>query len=316
MTHDVSPPASCLSRVAILMCTYQGASFLAEQLESIERQTLADWVLHVSDDGSRDATLPLLEAFRNRHGGRVVLWQGPQRGFAANFMSLLHNPHIQAQYFAFCDQDDIWFPDKLERSVDALERLSGNGARLYGSRTQLIDMEGHDIGLSPLFQRLPGFGNALVQSIAGGNTMLLNDAARQLLTRVPVEMPVVSHDWLAYLLVTGSGGQVVYDRQPTLLYRQHAGNLIGSNLGVMARISRIRRLLSGSFREWTSSNIRILEQCSDVLCADSRQRFELFCSARDSGLVQRLRLLLGAGVYRQTIMGSIGLMVAAVLNRV
>lgn len=316
MTHDVSSQAACPSRVTILMCTYRGEAFLPEQLDSIERQSCADWVLHVSDDGSNDATLALLEEFRNRHGDRVSLWQGPQRGFAANFMSLLHNPCVQGDYFAFCDQDDIWLPDKLERSLAALTGLHAERALLYGSRTQLIDTQGQSLGLSPLFRRKPSFGNALVQSIAGGNTMLFNEAARRLLCQVPEDLQVVSHDWLAYLLVTGSGGQVIYDSQPTLLYRQHAGNLIGSNMGLKARLGRVRRLLQGSFREWTDSNMRILEQCSDLLCDDNRQRFERFRRARESGLLRRVHLLLGAGVYRQTLMGSIGLMVAAVLNRV
>lgn len=316
MTHDVSTLASRTPKVAILMCTYQGEAFLAEQLASLERQSCTDWSLHVSDDGSTDATWSMLQAFRQRHAGRVTLWRGPQRGFAANFMSLLCNPEVRGCYFAFCDQDDVWCPDRLERGLAALEGLPECDAALYCSRTQLIDAEGRPIGLSALPRRAPSFRNALVQCLASGNTMLLNAATRQLLRRVPVDLPVASHDWLAYMLVTGSGGHVVYDSQPSVFYRQHSNNQVGTNIGVVAKLVRAQLMLAGRFREWTGCNVLVLEHCADVLKADNLHRFECFRSARNSFFLRRMLLLIKAGVHRQTVMGSTALMLAATFNRV
>src|SRR5579863_2377502 len=90
--------------VAILLCTYNGARFLPLQLKSYEAQDFADWRLYVSDDGSQDATPELLAEFQNKHGpSRVQIRRGPRRGFVANFLSLLCDPAIEADYYAPSD---------------------------------------------------------------------------------------------------------------------------------------------------------------------------------------------------------------------
>jgi len=240
-----------------LLTTYNGEKYLQDQLDSIAGQTYRNWKLYASDDGSTDSTLDILQRFQRQHGANQVhLFAGPRKGFAQNFLSLIRNPDIRADYFAFCDQDDVWFADKLKRAVTRLNVMpDATSAAVYCSRTRLIDEVGGFIGYSPCFKRPPSFRNALVQSLAGANTMLLNQSARALLARVPITAPVVSHDWLCYLLVTGSGGEVIYDAEPTLDYRQHGGNLIGSNSSWADRLVRVRRMLSGTFRQWNQDNL-------------------------------------------------------------
>ena len=97
--------------VAILLCTFNGARFLPMQLASFEAQDHQDWRLFVSDDGSEDSTLGLAEAFRKKHGAdRVFIRKGPQKGFVANFLSLICDPAVNGDYYAFSDQDDVWLP--------------------------------------------------------------------------------------------------------------------------------------------------------------------------------------------------------------
>lgn len=302
--------------VAILLTTYNGSKYLKEQLQSIVRQTHAHWILYVSDDGSSDDTLQIIKSYQAILGSeRVRLLTGPKCGFAQNFLSLIRNPQIRGDYFAFCDQDDIWFPDKLERSLAHISRLD-QGPALYCSRTRLIDEQGVQIGYSPLFDRPPSFCNALVQSLAGANTMLFNPAARALLAQIPLEAQVVSHDWLCYLLVSGCGGHVHYDPEPTLDYRQHGGNLIGSNSGLGDRLRRIRKMFAGTFREWNRQNLLALRYCADQLEARNHTVLDQFASARDADLLRRLYLLRRAGIYRQTGFGNVGLLLAASIRRI
>src|SRR5690606_36468867 len=104
---------------------------------------------------------------------------------------------IQADFYAYADQDDIWMPDKLSRALVFLERNLDQAA-MYCSRTELVTSCGKSVGkMSPLFPKLPTFVNALVQSLAGGNTMVINHRACELLRKAG-EVHVVSHDWWTY----------------------------------------------------------------------------------------------------------------------
>lgn len=318
--QSMAPAESSFSsaQVAILLCTYNGAEFLSAQLNSIERQTHTNWIIHASDDGSNDETLEILQSYRKRFGqDRLVIYAGPQQGFAKNFMSLINNSEIQADYFAFCDQDDVWFADKLARSLKNISNIPLNMPALYCSRTRLINALGQVIGSSPLFTRKPSFRNALVQSLAGANTMMLNNAARILLTQIPNDTYIVSHDWLAYLLVSGCGGAVLYDPKPTLDYRQHGANLIGSNTRLADRLVRIRKMLAGTFREWNRHNLYALSNSHQWLTSNNRTALRLFMQVRESGLLlRRIYSLKKAGLYRQTLLGNIGLVVAVSIRRI
>ena len=107
------------SHVAILLCTHQGARFLTRQLDSLAAQTYSDWRVWVSDDHSTDGTLEVLENYRKKWGEDRICWvRGPGKGFVANFLTLACTAGIQSDYFAFCDQDDLWDPDKLEVAMN------------------------------------------------------------------------------------------------------------------------------------------------------------------------------------------------------
>lgn len=317
---NMTPTAGGFSsvQVAILLCTYNGAEFLSAQLDSIERQTHTNWVVHASDDSSNNETLEVLQKYQKRFGqDRLVIYAGPQQGFAKNFMSLINNSKIQSDYFAFCDQDDVWFADKLARSLKHISDVSLDIPALYCSRTRLVDASGKVIGFSPLFTKKPSFRNALVQSIAGANTMVLNNAARALLRKIPVDAHIVSHDWLTYLLVSGCEGTVIYDPEPTLDYRQHGANLIGSNTRLADRWARIRNMFAGTFSEWNRCNLYALSNSYQRLTSNNRIALKLFMQARESSLLlKRLYSLRRAGLYRQTLFGNIGLVVATSVRRV
>jgi glycosyltransferase involved in cell wall biosynthesis len=303
--------------VAILMCTYRGERFLARQLETIAGQAHPHWKLYVSDDGSDDRTLQIVAEFSERFPTQVApVFHGPRRGYAANFLSLVARCEPQAAYYAFTDQDDEWEPSKLRRAIATLARYPHDAPVLYASRVELVDQEGKHLGYSASYRRRTGFANALVQCMINGNTMVLNRPAFQLIRAAGTDIDVAAHDWWAYLLITGCGGALVFDQQPTTRYRQHGSNVIGSNHSLRSRLHRLSQLLAGDFRSWNDRNVLALRTQSDLLHEDSRRTLEAFELARDATCAKRLIGLLRSGVYRQTWSGQLGLAFAALTNRV
>lgn len=301
--------------LAILLGSYNGAAYLEQQLGSIAAQDYPSWRLYVSDDGSQDATLSMLEQTSSLWGReRLAVRTGPGEGYVANFLSLLCAPNIEATYYALSDQDDYWHPSKLSRAVAWLESVDEHLPALYCARSQSISASGEPLGCSPLFARPPSFANALIQNIGGGNTMVLNRAARKLLQSAGM-VNVASHDWWIYLLITGAGGVVRYDSQPTINYRQHQANLIGANLSWRDRAGRYLGALGGRNRGWNTLNIQALRQNEDLLTRENQNTLQQFSTLRDSGLMERLVLLQKSGVYAQTVSGSLGLFVATILKK-
>jgi glycosyltransferase involved in cell wall biosynthesis len=306
-----------MTPVAILLCTFNGARFLPQQLASFEAQEVAAWRVFASDDGSQDTTLSLLDDFRKKHGAeRVHIRGGPHRGFVANFLSLLCDPAVQGSCYAFSDQDDIWLPDKLTRAQRFLMNAPADKPAVYCSRTRLIDESGAAIALSPLFEKAPSFRNALAQSIAGGCTMVLNEAARQLLLRAGADVVCASHDWWVYLAVTAVGGTLFYDAVPSICYRKHTDNVIGENRSMRAQLIRARMLWRGRFKSWADWNVAALERIESEMTEENRRTFALFRSSRKQRLVPRLRGLMRAGIHRQTMLGNIGLVAAAMVGKI
>ncbi len=308
--------SSTPGHVAILLAVKDGARFLPEQLESYVQQTHTNWSLHVSDDGSKDRTIEIIQDFARRVSNLVTLRSGPCAGPNSNFLSLLRDASIEADYFAFSDQDDVWCSDKLERALDFVRTAPCDHPTLYGSRTELIDREGCHSGFSMEFKKPPSFRNALVQSIAGGNTMVFNRAARELLKRV-VDGNVIIHDWMTYIVISAVGGTIFYDKQPSVRYRQHADNLVGSNLSFRARARRVRMLFEGQWQEWNSIHMKELERLLPDITDENRKVLKSFVQMREAdGFVQRCWHLWKSGVYRQTLLGEIGLLFAAMFGKV
>jgi glycosyltransferase involved in cell wall biosynthesis len=305
-----------IPKIAILLCTHNGERFLDAQLNSIAIQTHKHWAVWASDDGSTDSTRRILDRRQADWGAdRLHIRQGPRAGSSANFLSLVCNPDINADVFAYCDQDDIWHPDKLQRAITALTDANNLSPTLYMSRSRLIDAQGAVIGDSRPTKRAPSFQNALVQNIGGGNTMVFNKLARELISAAGPQVAVVVHDWWSYMVVSGCGGHVISDPTPSLDYRQHGGNQIGSNLGLAARIWRAGRFFEGRYRSWTDVNLAALAKIEARLTPQNQAVLQAFRAARSSDLLGRLLALRRSGIYRQSFVENLGLYLAAALNR-
>lgn len=312
MTSTKRHPA----HVAILLATYNGELFLGEQLATLQQQEAVTVDIWASDDGSSDRTQTILEKTQSAwRGGSFNILNGPGRGFSENFRSLILCPDVRADYYAFCDQDDLWDADKLAAAVEWLTSLPATQPGLYCSRTRIVNSKGQSMGMSPLFSKPASFRNAIVQSIAGGNTMVLNQRAWSLLVEASRQAAFVSHDWWAYLVVAGAGGAINYSPEARIGYRQHSGNLVGSNNGLDARLSRYKFLLEGRFSGWMERNLSGLRGCDQLLTDDAKRVLAEMERVHSGILPARLASLVRSGAYRQSAAANMGLYLAALLGK-
>lgn len=304
------------SMVAILMGTMNGARFLPEQLDSLAAQTHQNWFLIASDDGSSDDTLRILKAYQAKWpAGKLIIKEGPKEGFCANFLSLACDPGVKADYYAFCDQDDVWLPSKLSVGVDILGSHTDLLPRVYCGRTLYIDEQGCKIGQSPKYVHPKHFRNALVQCVAGGNTMIFNGAAKDLLEKIKLVI-LPSHDWWLYQIVTGAGGHIHFDQNPLVLYRQHPDSLVGENKSLVSRLERLSMIFQGRFAKLISENLLALERCCELLNDENQEVLKLFKKMRAKKIKDRFRLIGVCGIYRQSWQGTLTLFIAALLKKI
>ncbi|MFT9400503.1 glycosyltransferase family 2 protein [Acetobacter sp.] len=217
--------------IYILLSIYNGALYLNAQLTSLEQQSHTNWVLLWRDDGSTDNSRAIMQAFTAKvtdaRCKAVTSENGQHKGILASYFILLSAVPDTAMV-AFCDQDDVWLPDKLTRGTHALRAIPVVQPALYCARQTLTDAHLTPIGLSPPLPSDTTFLEAMAQNIATGCTIMLSPAACKLLKQSPPPAGGILHDWWAYLMVCAAGGSVVTDNQPVLLYRQHANNAVGS----------------------------------------------------------------------------------------
>ena len=309
-------------KVVILLATYNGEKYLAEQLESFAYQDFKNIQIFISDDGSTDKTLDILQQFKKKIGeNKVFIFSGPQKGYAKNFLHLFQCVEQtlkldQSFYFAYADQDDIWYKDKISTALKALSVLNQAKPNLFCTRTRLINEIGEPIGFSPLFVKPPTFKNALLQNIGGGNTMLFNYQAFKLIKNTPYASPIVSHDWWTYLLVAGAQGNVIYSPIPSLDYRQHSKNLVGSNVGLVARFIRMKELLKGRFLQWNIENLTSLNACLDGLTIENQNLLREYEALRKNNFPKNISQFRKLGLYRQTRVDHLAMQLALIFKRI
>lgn len=301
--HDARRPC-----VTILMGLHNGARFLEAQLASLKAQDTVPWRLVVSDDGSKDVGPEIIEQHR-RKGTAITFREGPQKGFAANFMSMFRALPKAPGIIALCDQDDHWLPDKLSRAVLALCEVPPDIPALYCARSVITDEKLRDPRLSPRFQRPAALRNALVQNIVAGNSVVLNPAAAALIRDAAIEAheigPPISHDWWLYQIICAVGGRVIFDPSPALLYRQHGANAVGANRGPRAGLRRVRQVLSGAFGEWCAQNQEVLALSMHRFTPQAQRELHLFRQLQSHSLIGRLHALRQLRLYRQSLFGTI-----------
>ncbi|MEL6953064.1 MAG: glycosyltransferase [Pseudomonadota bacterium] len=292
-----------MDKVKILMGMKDGARHLDQQLRSISWQRDVDWQLIVSDDGSKDKSRQIIDDFAKGYPGRVSIISGPGQGLAANFLKLLEASPADC-YTALSDQDDIWLPGKLSRAIGLLSKTPANRPAIYASSHYVLMPGGRIQSISGQYYR-PSFGNALVQNILAGHSIVLSPSAIRLVRAwQPNAMPPF-HDWWLYAFLTGIGANVIYDPSPQLLYRQHSDAALGANCGLKARLRRVEMLRNGTYRRWLHDHHAALRSVASVLRAENRMILQESHRKHGSGLCSSA--FLSGHVHRQTSPGSMAM---------
>lgn len=311
--------------IAILLATYNGAPFLAGQLQSLADQTDTSFVVLVRDDGSSDATLAILSDYARRFPGRfeTVECATARAGALGSFSALLQTAVADPRhfgYFMFCDQDDIWLPEKVAR-LRALVRSRG-----YRSETPRLahsDMVVVAPDLAPLarsFWRSQGLDirnsrldRLLMQNTVTGHACIFNRQLAEL--ALPIPPDALMHDWWMALTAAALGEILTLDT-PLSLYRQHGGN----TLGCSPERRKLSRFLS--VRHWRNKILKrgtihaaifrqadvFLDRFSDRLQPGERTRMERLRGVSRSGFWSRRWKLLRSGAFPRCPVDFIDLM--------
>lgn len=238
--------ADMVPTVDILLATFNGEAFLAEQIESVLAQSFADWRLLVRDDGSTDDSTAIVGRYVSQYPDRILLIEDQDTGLgpAGNFARLME--HSRAPYVMLCDQDDVWLPGKIERMLVAIRELEAESAAelplLVYSDLTVVDSDLKMI--QPSFWRYMlidpvsgGSVNRLMgQNVVTGCASICNRRLIELTLPIPAE--ALMHDWWM-ALVAASMGKLRCLPEATVIYRQHGTNTLGAkDFGVMSTLRR------------------------------------------------------------------------------
>lgn len=284
--------------VQVLMSTYNGEKYISEQIESILNQTYKNILLLIRDDGSTDGTVDILKEYSDKYDN-ITYYVGVNMGVQSSFFDLMNHVDDNALYIATCDQDDVWFSEKIEVAVKQLQKMVGKG--LYCCKPQLTDRK-----LIPIETKIKKkepkitFGNALIENICTGCTMVIN---RQLydFTKGMWPKKSVIHDWWFYQVAV-CFGEVFYDNEPHIYYRQHENNVIGLDTNRIQLIKRQIKSLEKFKGRYTAQIAEFVE--TFVVDADKLQLAQLVVSTRESYRC-RWKILFDRRVVRQSLVDTI-----------
>jgi len=233
-------------KVNVLLSTFNGEQFLREQMGSLLNQRDVETDILVRDDGSTDGTVGILQYYSSRHKN-VHYYAGENAGPKNSFLNLMKNAS-KADFYAFCDQDDVWDPDKLSIAVRDVANTQKDEPCVYYSNLRVVDENLQFIRLFiNEFYIMQDKYSLLVDNMAAGCTMVFNRRALEMILENPMHyLPM--HDWMVHL-VCAFFGKVIYDPEPHISYRQHSKNAVGADISskyIKAIPKRVKRLFDSS----------------------------------------------------------------------
>lgn len=298
--------------VKIIMAAYNGEKYLREQMDSLLGQTYPFIQIEVCDDGSHDGTCDIIREYE-KNDSRVSLHRNEEnKGYVKNFLEAVQRS--EEPYVMLCDQDDIWNPDKVEITLRAMKEeekqypqkpiLVYTDAVNYDSETQKTTGCFHEN--SHLDTKKVDTAHLFMENKVIGCTVMVNHRIVSYLKELPEQIRV--HDWWL-ALICSHFGRIVYLREPTLLYRQHSGNLIGgSSYGSyvkqrLASVQRQREVLQASYRQGDA----FLRLYGDEMSETQREIAEKFAGMSDAGWWSRRRYMLKYGFTKSGFVRNLGL---------
>lgn len=276
-------------KVAVLLSTYNGSMFLKKQMDSLVNQTVRESIyIYVRDDSSNDDTLSIIDEYRTKLN--IVIYKGKNVGPAKSFWELLTDESIQADYFAFCDQDDIWDCDKLEKGIYAIG--NSDKATLWCSNCRLIDSSDNVIcERMSLLKPTYTICSQLVSGTTQGCAMVFNSKMRDvILTKKPSCFPM--HDFVVVIYAI-LYGEIIYDESPSFSYRMHSNNVVAKKQKkLISRMkSTINRWFSKEHRGEVSKFARELLKKNKDCIDDETTKYIINLIKCKTSMLARIRIV-------------------------
>jgi|LSQX01.1.fsa_nt_gb glycosyltransferase involved in cell wall biosynthesis len=297
-------------QVDILMATYNGADFIEAQLASIVGQTYPHWKLYIHDDGSQDNTIELIQKWEAIDKRIQLINDGKQHiGAAQNFLSLL--PYSQADFCMFCDQDDIWFDNKVEKSLENIQALDNTQAQLVFVDSYVWIPEVGIKGQATLAKATDLKDFLFLNGGTRGCLSIFNTQLRNQLLHW--KGTCAMHDHLLQLFAL-SFGSVKYVNLPLMLYRNHAHNLTGKT---DINIYELKRLKANKGRavvdyEHFKTIEKFYKEHAENLSQDKQQIIQAYLFMKDKSRYAKLMAILK---HKFSIYNTVGLLFVKVLLR-
>ena len=225
---DLEVRGSGEMKINILMSTYNGEKYLSQQIESIINQTEKNWHLIIRDDGSKDDTIAIIEKFINQDT-RIELIRGENIGVIASFFQL--TKYEKADFYFFCDQDDVWLPEKLKMMLDEAQHHEKQIPLLVYSDLKVVDRN-LNILYPSMIKEVTGpactnLKEVMRRNCVTGCASMINNALAEKWVNTE---GIIMHDW--YLAqIAAAYNNLIYLNHPTILYRQHENNVLGGGKG-------------------------------------------------------------------------------------
>ncbi len=297
-------------KVQILMSTYNGEKYIRKQLDSIVNQSYPVSLL-IRDDGSTDKTLQIIKQYTDKYDF-ITCVEGENIGVIHSFFELFRMADKGADYYALADQDDIWFENKIERAVGIVSNMSTDKPVLYCSRQTLVDADDNVMEVNMLEVKVkPGFGNAIVENIATGCTCMFNKSMQEKVSTYEPDYTVM-HDWWLYMLAT-SMGEIYFDTEPTMYYRQHGNNTMGSRTNYVDEFKE-------RFKRFSSNKGKLYRQMKAfekayALSVEDKEIIQMVLGYRKS-IIMRMKCIFSKKIYRQRFVDNLIFKVLFLMNHI
>lgn len=301
------------TKIQVLISTYNGEKYLKELMESVLNQDIKQLTLIIRDDGSNDNTLKILSRYSSKK--HIKIFSEKNIGIIQSFFKLLKLSSPNSDYFAFCDQDDIWMREKLSRAINRLNEFPKEIPLMYCSRTILVNDKLNIIKYSKIPRRQPSFRNALVENIATGCTIVINNSARKLILK-QIPSSALMYDWWVYLTLSAFG-KVIYDVKPRILYRQHSSNIIGVETNFIRKWNgRIKRFIKRGKKLLISQQVNEFHKIYGMILPEDKEKIvNKFINSRKT-LISRIHYAFNGEVCRQSLIDDIILRILIIFNRI
>lgn len=257
------------------MATYNGAKYLQEQIESLLGQKGVVINILVRDDGSNDETLQILDEYQQK--GLLSWYSNGHKGVQKGFLDLCkHAPN--ADFYAFCDQDDVWDNNKLLVATDALSQKNGKKPLLYYCGQRLVDENLNLISIHKVSDKRSDHTNFLISNMAGC-TAVFN---KKLLDAINSRSPdfVLMHDSWIFKVCLALGGDYIVDPEPHINYRQHGNNSVGLRNNIKGNFLQMLRYIKVFEIQRQTQNL--YDNYSDRMMPEYRELSEWICNYNKS----------------------------------